>query len=492
MKEKLFTLSDTANSQQFNLATEMIAQQQNDYVVKVIEDIFEKIISNTKEFGLDTAKKVFTNRKNKPLIIDLDNVLSKRFGINYTHTFSTGSGYAVWTIPPKNQNILNKNIVEMSEAVDEYTKGQNDENTNTNSKNIHNADTQIKQIMYKWHKSMEALEKTMNTTGVRIDLEKAVIHGLPKEYEIFITCDLNIMINEIGLDAKELTAVLLHEIGHSFTHIEYSYRSMTNTSVLIDTINDSVNKNKSYKETLVLIYEDVLDGKRGDLDGANDITATIKIVDEYLKTSVGMIPTPHGGTDSEQLADQFSGRFGLGPELISGLNKMNKRFPEQSDFMINLVISIITATFSFVIGLLIAGGLSGGLFLALVSFTTVMVVGFLTSFFNSILTNGGVNDAKTYDNSKQRLVRIKNEMIRRIRTENVDKKIKVAILHELDDVTAIIANTPDPSLPVTDRLIRMVSSSSRRLANMKQIEQITENLMENDLHASALRINLLK
>lgn len=478
--------------QEGELAIEMIAQQQNDYVVGAITDVFEKIIANIKEYDLDSAKKVFTNRKNKPLIVELDSIISKRFGINLVHTSATGTGYAVWTIPPKNQNVLNKNILDVSEAVDEYTKNANDSNTHTNSKNIRNADTQMMSIMRSWKKSMDALEKTMNTNGVRIDLEKAVIYGLPKDYEVFIACDLDIMVNKLKMDANELTAVLLHEIGHAFTHIEYSYRSVSNTSVLIDTIQDCSDKNKSYKETLKLIYEDVLDGKGSDLDEGNEITATIKLADEYIKNSVGMIPTPHSGTDSEQLADQFAGRFGMGIHLITGLDKLHTRFPATDYFSSTLATAIMAGGFVLLFAVVLAAGVAGAFMIAIATTLTIMITGFIVSFLETLLTNGNTNNSKTYDDSKQRLVRIKNEMIRRIRTEKIDKNIKKAILEELDMVETIIKKTPAVQVSFSDKLIRLVNSNSKRLANMKEMEQVLENLMENDLHASAVRINLLK
>ena len=474
------------------LTTEMIAQQQNDYVVPAIKEVFEEIISNIKEYDLKSAKKVFLNRKNKPLITKLDSIISKRFGISLQHTFSTGSGYAVWTIPPKNQNILNKDIVEVSKAVDEYTKNADESNTHSDVKNIRNADTQMMSIMNKWKKSMSVLEKELNTNGVRIDLEKAVVYGLPKDYVVFLTCDLNIMVNEIGMNADELTAVLLHEVGHAFTHLEYSYRSISNTSVLLDTIKDASDKNRTYKETIKLVYEEVLDGNGSDLDDANDITATIKLADEYIKNSVGMIPTPHSGTDSEQLADQFAGRFGLGKDLATGLEKMTKRFPEITEFSAHLTMAVIAGVYVFIFALIMAAGIAGAFMIALETALTIMITGFLGSFIGSLLSAGGVNTAKTYDDSYQRLNRVKNEMIRRIRSENIDKAIKKQVLAELDSVTELIKKVPVSNPTFSDNLIRLVSSRSRRLANMKEIEQVVENLMENDLHASALRINLLK
>jgi len=481
--------NDNASGAIPEIGTESIQPQHNDYVVSKIKGLFENIIGNMKKHNIKTAKGVFKNRDNKKLIKELDHTLSTRFGINFTHTFSVNSGYAVWTIPPKNANVLNKNIVNTAEVIEEYSRKTDGDNAHTRIETNRNAETQINSIMASWNKSMQALEKTLNAKGLIIDLKQAMIIGLPKEYNIYLTCDLDMLVNHIELNAEELTAILLHEVGHAFTHLEYAYRSVTNTSAIMDTIQESIDKDRPYKETLRLIYEDVLEKDSSEIANNNEITATIKLADEYIRTSIGMIPIPHGETDSEMLADQFAGRFGLVGPLTSGLDKVHQEYPEMTRFDMCLSVSLMLGMYVFIYALILAGGLMGSVFIAIGTILTSMVVGFIVSFLDTVESTG----AKTYDDSKRRVQRIYNDTVRQLRGLDLGKQDDIIkhLLMELKDIKTIIDKTPSPTKDLGERIWSFVSSKQRDKDTMKGMEMVIEDLLNNDLHIASKKIGLL-
>jgi len=490
---KLFNIgaTDTTPSS-VRLSTEIIAVQPNDYAIPIITDIFQRIIDADRNYEPKDSRAFFTKKQFKNLYKELDKAIEDRFGFKVKHISAIGCGYAVMTNPPNNNNVLNREFInqypEIATAL-EYDDTKAENIKNPEDINDYN---DVVNIYSNWKKSIDSLEDKLNSSGVVIDLQKARITGLPKEYYIFLLSDPKVLINKGELTAIELTAVLMHEIGHIFTHLEYSYRTVENTSVLIDTMHENiVKKGKGYKESITLTYKEL--GGKEDLSKVNTVTATIKTLNRYNKNSLSMDEGNHSYTDSEQLADQFAGRFGLSNDLASGLDKVMNKTQLKIYSMEFMSKAFVTMGILFIYGILITGTMLGGFLM--ISYVAIYVIAFTIAFklTSSVFTMGHTNDEDTYDGNKRRYQRMRNELVRQLRTIDIDKKLVKTILGEIDSIDKVIGKTPDDSnsLNIVDKMFRMLSSTAQAGVNLKEMEQLIEDLQENDLHVGSNKLKTL-
>jgi len=472
----------------YNLSVEMIEAQPNDSIVLSLTNKFQELIEVNDKFSFTSSRHYFKNKKVKSIYADIDNLLLNRFGIYYKHLQGEYTAYAISTAPPANFNIIKpaadwyyeyvKNFFDKKNVKEEEIKVIDDLTFN-------NSDTNDR--LYRWKEAVRNLDKTLDTSDVKIDLHKAKVSGLPKEYVLFLVADPYTLINVFELTPREITAILLHEVGHGFTHLEYSYRTVRTTSVLIDTLHDNIsNKNKSFKSTLKLIYEESLNGDPKDIEDKSTAIAMLKVIDKYIGATIDLNSTNHSYSDSEQLADQFSGKFGLSKELGTSLIKFGKYKENLSPITVisSLLLNIIFITIMTII--LTGGGLLIGIGGTVLYYSITTIMKFITSY----ITDSGTNEKHTYDNDKRRIIRARNELVRQIRNINMSKKEKSAILSNIDELTDIINSLPDPkdSIGFIDKLAISISTNAKRNIRLRETEEVIEDMMANSLYVSSLKL----
>jgi hypothetical protein len=99
---------------------------------------------------------------------------------------------------------------------------------------------------------------------------------------------------------------------------------------------------------------------------------------------------------------------------------------------------------------------------------------------------------RTYDDDKTRMIRIRHELVRQIRSYDLDKTTIKVILERLDILDKIIAITPNNN---TDGIINSIylffrkrNFIGKQLLEYDQFEQLIETLMENNLHIASAKI----
>lgn len=461
------------------LSIEMIDfQSRNDpFVVNVIQHFTSLKEAIEKENIQDFNKSsIYDNWKTLECIENIDKEIEKKFGFKAKHIDSKEEdNYACMPSPPLKPNVLSPYFLYTYEIIRSYLK-MNTWITKKDTKDV----TNVSESLHNFVNNVNKMNKQLATEGIKIDLKKGYISGLPSDYAVFFHADFYSFFFKFNITPEELTAILLHEIGHCFTHIENSYRTVRECSVIAETINENTGrKGKSTKETLLLVANEIMEkDKVEDLKSFKADVIALSVIKQVLDIA----RHDHALIDSEQLADQFSGRFGLSKELVSGLNKINSSLEIQfSRFwgtvslisIVFLILFIFMASGTFLLLVLISGAISG--FLSLLDLI----------FFS------GTDEERGYDNPKQRLVRIRNEIVRRLRNMNMSKEDSKAVLSSLDAIEEIIENTPKPSESTWTSIKRFFSSKYRELEEMKKIEQELENVMENDLHIASARIKSL-
>lgn len=459
----------------FKLSTESIAPQVGDYVVTEMNKIHEEIL----EIGRDQYRKGkdrMFNLSKIPAVKDLmdrfDILISKRFGMEFNTTHTNMTLAACIPVPPKKSNILNRWASDLSSAESEGLTAAEE-----------------KKIIDSVKSSQAILDEHLKTKAVIFDLNKAIIRGLPADYKVNLICNYMGMV-EIELTAQEATSVMLHEIGHCWTHLEYSYRNTRNTTVLLDTFMDNYrNKNKTAKESLVLGYIAATnDSSARELLDKNTPAVFAVLTKNYLSfCSEYVTGGTHQYTDSEQLADSFASKFGLGGDIVSALTKA--QIDNMDIIYASTIISGISGAITVfaTIGLLCMGGV--GILLAL--YTGIFSFFFIGLFYNLLFRGERITEEMTYDVGLRRFQRIKNETIKVLRTTELSKDDMKTLLDSIDIIDEnmkIFAKYVKEKDGPVERIVRMFNSNK---VEIKRLEQMTEDLMENKLHVAANKLKLI-
>lgn len=466
-----------------SVSMEMIEPQVDDKLVNDLELEFTKLINLTDRFSnkLVSGKAYFKHKETLAVIKNIDKIIEKRTGLSITHVNSKTTAYAVIPVSPINENVISLNV---KERVDLYktllgkNKTQYDpdkkeitENDVKDVNKVRDLEEDTNSVIYHTYNSFMKLEKALNTDNIKIDLKKARIDKLPKDFKIYIIANFYICIRQNKLTARELAAVLLHEVGHAFTHIEYSYRTVMNTSSILDSVRKDLSKGKSVKDSFLLAYRS-LEGEK-DLKDKNESIVAINLLDKYMSSTMLLHKHDrHSFTDSEQLADQFANRFGLGVELSTALAKFTDGSLVKVSLSENILINVVFSFFSII--------------LLLVSLP-FLVSYMITSVIFTILLGGHDSNATVYDDKVRRFLRIKNDMIRVLRTSDLDKSSIKLMINNIEEVEGIIESL-DTNKSLLDTIGDNVLPWNRSVSSFTKLEQILEDLSENRLHLSTRKL----
>ena len=460
------------------LSKEMIKPQPNDWVVPAIENMFKKIQDEVSKLGNNIKGAYFKNKNIKKYYAEIDKLVKDRFGIPIHHAYAP-IPYAVYTVAPKSTfNTIKRFNLGIIGSI-----ANNAKDSNTDVVDMTKADQRM-QAMANLTKANAELEKTLNSDGVIIDLDKAVIKNLPKDYYIQVITSPYILFEKFNFSPLEVTALLLHEVGHAFTHLEYSYKNVALTTNLVDTITENVAKNKSTKDILKIVYQDVLDGNPDDVKDGNLITIGLKTINKYQAYVMYNNNNFHSDTDSEQLADQFSARMGLGNELILSLNTIIKTYgyrPPAQDPSTGEYLLVFGVTAMYIIMAASAlGSVIGAIF------------GIIISAVLALKLYREKSPSSTYDDDYRRLKRIRNDMVRQMRLYKLDKKIIQSYLDTIDYTDKLLAKLKVPKYEsIITKIYYRMHTSKVNMIDVKYIEQLTEDLMENDLHTASMKLKMV-
>jgi len=189
----------------------------------------------------------------------------------------------------------------------------------------------INKAVRKWFTNsvgMAAINAGKGTTSILVDLEKGKITGALTEYRFTLNIGTEVMNGKFT--TGELAAIILHEVGHAFTYLEYIVRAITTNQVMEGVAKELAGTNDIKKREAILVSaKQALRLK--DLDAASLAACEDNKVVEYtLISSTITEPDSQSGSSIydensfEMLADQYAARNGAGRDLVTALDKLHK------------------------------------------------------------------------------------------------------------------------------------------------------------------------
>jgi hypothetical protein len=188
------------------LATEFISHQESSLGTK-FDIIFQNIIDEFNKLGKDV--KGSTIYKSIPGLKLLEDTVFNRFGIKVKFVHSGQTYMAVLPM------MVNKFHIFLNDV-------------------LHG---------FKGIKEQETILKGWEGQKGYVDLENAKVSGVFSTYDHLLFMNLPLLIGTVKLNAKELAAILTHEIGHLFNTYEFANRIERTNEVLLNLSNELKDNN---------------------------------------------------------------------------------------------------------------------------------------------------------------------------------------------------------------------------------------------------------
>ena len=333
------------------------------------------------------------------------------------------------------------------------------------------------------------LKESVGRQGT-VDLAKAKVGGIFSEYKVTVNLNFHMMIDPLNLTPAEITGVILHELGHAFGVCEYSDR-LESINIALSNIATSVIDKKEkdlkfvYRE-LKSVNDKVTEQDVEELFSENRVIAGTK----WFSVIIGTVRSNLGNdtydrTGFEYLADSFVTRFGYGKQAVIALDKLHtftgdpaKSKANNYSLQIFSLLALIL-TLAFIIMML------------LTSLWLLPLAVYISLLFEFILfATGDSRFDMPYDELKQRYIRVRNNLIERLKDREIEGEEAKTLLDDIEIIDAIIKETYN-SNTVWSKLSNIVFKSNRQAKNSIQEQQLLEELASNPLFVQAAKFNYL-
>ncbi len=459
----------------FYLTHEMIHSQTDIVFTAELEKEIQFIKTEINKEDIRSSKNFFKNEIATKSLKNISNILSKRFGFSINFIFEEGCGLCTIPVYPSEYNI----VIDIAKYYNGENRYKSKSETIMSPNDIKDFKESSEHVYQNIYKAFDALNKKLKKENVVIDLKNAKIHNLPEEYHIFIISDIAYALHEKGLkwSSGELVAGLLHEIGHSFTLFEKSIYTVKNTILLMDTVKEQLNSKNNNTDDIINITYKKLSNKTSVDNTLNTSAALTEYLNGY--SFVDDKFEQNSRISAEQQADQFASRFGYGKELVTLVSTYGDNYRLKTTFEVLLEGGNIGGLLLVLAGVIIN---PGGTIGAMIGLFLVEILGLRN--YNKFW--------KQYDTDLRRYLRIKQDAIRQLRLYNKKDVINQAMYKRLEDTILLVTTKVDIMSNMNNRnfLNKFVDklesdASTKKVVNMLEI---SESLMENDLHYLNLKL----
>ena len=424
------------------LGLEMIDYQKDGFG-KTLENFFKQIESDIN--GREFRKRKELQDSDYPA--QLEKLVFNRFGLKLIVTMDTTCAGAIMPYYANNQHILAANW--LREWLDDEV-------------------------------SFNKIRKDIaNKTGT-VDLKKAKLGGIFSVYVHQCWLDVYGMVIDLGLTPAQIAAIVLHEIGHAFTFYEYADRLTRTNQVMLDLTEHLFSKKEkdlNYVYAEVKKITDITKEEAEVIASDNRIIAGVKLSRIYVKAVGSALPDDkYNDTSSEQLADMFASRFGMGRDLIQALESIYKIHGGAADHKKG-VGRFFLYLFTFIAEMALPALIF--MYCFPISVPLGLALGSLLLILLTYNSGDAVRDM-TYDDLKQRYIRVRQEYISAVKDKDLDIETLKSHIDRLDTIDKIIADMK-PFKGYLNMVSNIVFSVNRNAKNDIELQQLVENLAHNDL-----------
>lgn len=322
-----------------------------------------------------------------------------------------------------------------------------------------------------------------------IDLNKSRVSG------VFSSIPTEILLGSglwsvLKLNAQEIAAILLHEIGHIFTYFEALTHTATANITLMSAKRD-INRMENQEERVKLVFEvaKFLDANIEDVEKLTDPKLNDFQFNAIFLAAIGSSKSisytdtrVYNQRSAEVVADQFATRHGAGVALMSASSKVDLTASKDvtKPIWLSFISDVLTTlvTVGATVGALATGSILG---IGIGSLAVLMAMGYLA------LANP---ELRIYDDPAERLERIRKDTIQTLKSNIFNQKVRDKLLSDLEEMKEIAKPFKDYR-SLANMLWIYIGSSRRRQYKQMRFEQELEKLVNNEIFVKAAQLQSL-
>lgn len=322
-----------------------------------------------------------------------------------------------------------------------------------------------------------------------VNLKTCKVTGIFSHFESPVYININFFKNW-KITPGQMTAILLHEIGHIFTYCEFISRQVTTNQILSAVSKSIIDKDSAQQREFIFKSAfDILDTKPDNIEklaNQNDIriaaAVCIKASVDKMYSELGV--STYDSTSCEMLADQFVSRHGYGREAIEVFDIIGKIFKdyEKSKTARNFV--NISQAFRIVFTV------TGSVMLAIVGVPVLSLIFVLMTSVLIGFTGGEVNKDHHYDTLKVRFLRIREDTVNYLKNKDLDPSYVKKALADLEAMNKIIKDTEEARF-LFDIIVDYVNPKSKKIRNSIELQRDLEALAMNDFFVKSAHLSTI-
>lgn len=334
-----------------------------------------------------------------------------------------------------------------------------------------------------------------------VSLKTGFVTGEFAKLEAEVNLPGSLLYKDILTD-EQAAAIMLHEIGHQFTYYSALDKAVAVNQVMLQLFSN-LNKTKDLKERTILIKKasehmnsTIKIEEATDIASNKDEIAIQMFLVNKAVASRGMTSSSpyYDLTMAEQSADQYVARLGAAVSLAESMDVINKYWDinvyqkNKKEFMraelyrqISYFASIITAPGKIMSGILtLAAITSAGMTVGAIIGLGVLTIGLaiVDKFVSGAVHGSGINHYN-YDGPRDRIVRLKQDLVNQLKEVDKDPGYYRQILIEIESMDNIIKKY----YPEDSKLVKWFTGKDDY--DSKKIQQELEALAANDLFVHA-------
>jgi hypothetical protein len=315
----------------------------------------------------------------------------------------------------------------------------------------------------------KAADKMLQGT---LDHNKVWVTGIFSE----ISCPVDVTLGLLNMaTAEEVAAIFLHEIGHVWSYFELLTLAAKTNLALRTVRQEFLNADAETKIVIVRESASALGFTAEEIEAIQKSKSVDRVEVAVINSQVRASYSELGFSLYDQrgwefASDQFSTRMGGGAHVVTGLDKMHRKYgdPVYRSLFTHVVGNVIE-TFSFI--LLSVG--TAGLFPLL-----MLVIG------------DPFCQGEIYDRPKERFTRVKHELIAYLRNSSTDKTRVAEVLNDLATIDKALSKMQD-RYGVGYYFWALISPAGRRNRNNVAVQQALEVLANNELYVAAAQLRTM-
>jgi hypothetical protein len=320
---------------------------------------------------------------------------------------------------------------------------------------------------------LKAIKQNKGLFTGAIDRQKSKVSGgfsnIP--VDVFLTYGL---FKEAHFTAAEITAILLHELGHVFTYLEYLGTNLT-TNYVLQHISRSLLNTRELKRKYEIVEEgcDLLEIDLENPDALakaeNETVIQTVILQAIVEKRYSELNSKtYDMTAWEMLSDQFATRHGAGRAMVTGLDKIFRLYgaAEYRGTAGYLAVEALKLLFTLAIGAI-----------------TFMLIPFLLVFVID-------PSEDLYDKPKSRMLRIRRDMVDALKDKTLEKNHQKQLIQDIEIIDRVVKELTERRTFI-QFFWTNTWSKSRHNYKQLQFQQELEMLVNNELFVKAAQIETI-